>query len=223
MFDVCASGTAISQRPSRQLYAEEIFMPDMPLELYEQAYRLHYESENIAGACSLYKEIIKKFPESNECGYAVIQLQKIGAREIARTLDAKHSKEARTVIALLVVNFAVLVGVIVAASIMLSHAKMESKKSALMLQAVAKMTAGQNEEALGILDALKAGDRKNLLPYQLSAQIYLKNKDYDKALAEYQAYKAIQASSTQAAEEMARIQKEQQAGRAQTAESADSE
>ncbi len=56
-----------------------------PLELYEKAYRLQYDESKIPEACRLYKAIMDEFPDSNECGYAVIQLEKI----IAKTMSER--------------------------------------------------------------------------------------------------------------------------------------
>jgi hypothetical protein len=58
------------------------------LQLYHTAYRTHYESGDIKEACRLYREIIRNFPDSNECAYSVIQLEKIGAAEALKMLDA---------------------------------------------------------------------------------------------------------------------------------------
>ncbi|MBN1308667.1 MAG: hypothetical protein JXA18_12155 [Chitinispirillaceae bacterium] len=56
------------------------------LQMYHSAYRCHYESDDIKEACRLYREIIRQFPDSNEAAYAVIQLEKIGAREALKDL-----------------------------------------------------------------------------------------------------------------------------------------
>lgn len=73
---------------------------DTPLALYNQAYNLQYEKGKTKDACKLYREIIRKFPESNECAYSVIQLEKIGAKEVLGTL--KTNKFFNT---LSIVNF----------------------------------------------------------------------------------------------------------------------
>lgn len=57
------------------------------LQLYHSAYRCHYELNDIPEACRMYREIIRHFPDSNECGYAVVQLEKIGATEVLKNLD----------------------------------------------------------------------------------------------------------------------------------------
>jgi hypothetical protein len=57
------------------------------IQLYNSAYRLHYESNDIKEACRLYREIIRHFPDSNESAYAVVQLEKIGAQEALKSLQ----------------------------------------------------------------------------------------------------------------------------------------
>ncbi|MBN1577006.1 MAG: hypothetical protein JW913_10665 [Chitinispirillaceae bacterium] len=56
------------------------------LQIYHSAYRCHYESNDLKEACRLYREIIRQFPDSNEAAYAVIQLEKIGAKEALKGL-----------------------------------------------------------------------------------------------------------------------------------------
>jgi hypothetical protein len=57
------------------------------LQLYHSAYRCQYELNDVPEACRMYREIIRHFPDSNECGYAVVQLEKIGANEVLKNLD----------------------------------------------------------------------------------------------------------------------------------------
>lgn len=57
------------------------------LQLYHSAFRYHYELNDLAEACRIYREIIRHFPQSNECAYAVVQLEKIGATEVLKNLD----------------------------------------------------------------------------------------------------------------------------------------
>jgi len=47
-------------------------MEKTPLELYETAYRLHYTENRVAEAKKYYEALVKEFPDSDECGYAVI-------------------------------------------------------------------------------------------------------------------------------------------------------
>jgi hypothetical protein len=78
------------------------------LDLYSEAYARHYKDNDIEKACVLYKEIIRRFPESNECAYAGLQLEKIGA-----TLTVAESGLRRRIVALLLAcNILFLAGLI---------------------------------------------------------------------------------------------------------------
>jgi tetratricopeptide (TPR) repeat protein len=71
-------------------------METTPLELYETAYRFHYNENRLADAIAYYQRLIKEFPDSNECGYAVIQLQKIKAHDVADSLQSIISSRTQT-------------------------------------------------------------------------------------------------------------------------------
>jgi chorismate mutase len=72
-----------------------------PLELYEKAYRLQYEENNIPEACRIYKALTDEFPDSNECGYAVVQLEKILATTVSERINvASHSNTILSVVAI---------------------------------------------------------------------------------------------------------------------------
>ncbi len=79
------------------------------LQLYHTAYRYHYETNEIKEACRLYREIIRHFPESNECAYAVIQLEKIGAQEAIKILNGGSLYKVLAFIALLFSLFALFI------------------------------------------------------------------------------------------------------------------
>lgn len=72
------------------------------LQLYHSAYRCHYELGELAEACRLYREIIRQFPQSNECTYAVVQLEKIGAGEVLKNLDIAPANKAMPLITLII-------------------------------------------------------------------------------------------------------------------------
>jgi hypothetical protein len=72
------------------------------LQLYHSAYRCHYELGDLAEACRLYREIIRHFPESNECAYAVVQLEKIGAGEVLKNLNIAPANKMLPLAALII-------------------------------------------------------------------------------------------------------------------------
>ena len=62
-------------------------MANSPLELYQQAYKLHYIERKIPDACKIYERLISEFPDSDACSYASIQLEKIKAGRATRELE----------------------------------------------------------------------------------------------------------------------------------------
>lgn len=74
---------------------------DSALQLYDEAYRQHYEQGNIPQACILYREVIRNFPDSFESVYAVIQLEKIGMREAVKHLNSGGWVKIVAVVALI--------------------------------------------------------------------------------------------------------------------------
>jgi hypothetical protein len=80
---------------------------DSALQLYDEAYRQHYEQGNIPQACVLYREIIRNFPDSFESVYAVIQLEKIGMREAIKHLNSGGWVKTVAIIALILSMIAV--------------------------------------------------------------------------------------------------------------------
>gem|GEM_PF-4010719 len=81
------------------------------LQLYHTAYRSHYEANDIKEACRLYREIIRQFPDSNECAYAVVQLEKIGSKEVLKSLHNTHFHKVLPLAALLISLFALFIAV----------------------------------------------------------------------------------------------------------------
>ncbi len=71
------------------------------LQLYHSAYRFHYEANDLKEACRMYREIIRNFPDSSECAYAVVQLEKIGAQEALKALQGGSPNKILPIAALL--------------------------------------------------------------------------------------------------------------------------
>jgi tetratricopeptide (TPR) repeat protein len=160
-------------------------MEQSPLELYETAYKLHYVENRIADALLHYQKIIEVFPDSNECGYASIQIQKIKAENLAHELKkAGKILHPVSMIALIIGALSLLLsstfGIILNAKVTI-----ESKRSTLTLKALSKMQSGDDEGALKILTELKYLSSKNILPFELSADILCKQNKYAAAREEY--------------------------------------
>lgn len=89
--------------------AEQDIAISSALHLYHTAYRCHYEENDIKEACRLYREIIRHFPDSNEAAYAVVQLEKIGAKEAIKMLHSSPFQKLIPLAALLVSLFALFI------------------------------------------------------------------------------------------------------------------
>ncbi|HEX2959550.1 MAG TPA: hypothetical protein VHO70_22130 [Chitinispirillaceae bacterium] len=160
-------------------------MEQSPLELYETAYKLHYVENRIADALLHYQKIIEVFPDSNECGYASIQIQKIKAENLAHELKkAGKILHPLSMVALILGALSLLLSSTFG-MILNKKVTIESKRSALTLKALSKMQNGDDDGALKILTELKILSRKNILPFELSADIMCKQNKYGAAREEY--------------------------------------
>lgn len=147
-------------------------MATTPLELYEEAYRLQYHENRPAEAIRIYEAIIRDFPDSNECGYSVIQLQKVKASDITKALK----RGASSLYPLLIVSFMTssiaLVIALVGVLVLFQQLRLEHQRSTLAVMALSKMYCGQEKSALKMLDELKKISRTDILPIELSSDIF---------------------------------------------------
>jgi len=163
-------------------------MEQTPLELYETAYKLHYQEHRIANAVTYYQRLIKEFPDANECGYAVIQLQKIKATEVAEDLSLAIGKDTKRGSAMPAV---IIMGLLLLGAGAWCYVKLTTQISAeqhrvtLGLNALAKMSRGNHEDALALLSEMKMLKKDDIMPYELSADIFRKEAKFDKAQSEY--------------------------------------
>jgi hypothetical protein len=164
------------------------------LELYETAYKLHYSEGNIPEACRIYKALIDEFPNSNECGYAVIQLQKILASDVSDRMSAgKTSAGAKLFAAVAVFAF---VAFFAFSYVSLKKANAQIESLSLVSQALSAMYGGNDNDALELLNKAKTLSRGTLVdPYLLSATIFMNMQHYNRARAEFDAYQKISGRS----------------------------
>lgn len=159
-----------------------------PLELYETAYKLHYIDKKISSAVHAYEKLIKEFPESNECGYAVIQLQKLRSTDLSEEIN-RTGKGQNT---LQVIAFMVSLLAILACGATVWYFKKllgeERHRTTLTTTAIGKMLRGDDDDALRIFSELKEVDKGNITPYEFSADIYRKIDDLKKAAGEYEQF-----------------------------------
>jgi tetratricopeptide (TPR) repeat protein len=166
-------------------------MENTPLEIYETAYKLHYSEHRIADAVIYYQRLIHEFPESNECGYAVIQLQKIKASEVARDLNSilASRKPSFLYIPILLVVTVILSGAIGYLYFYFHKAVVtEQNRVSLAFNAISKILLGNYEDALLSLNDLKEFKKDDIMPFELCADIYRKDNKFDLARNEYQTF-----------------------------------
>jgi hypothetical protein len=156
-------------------------MANTPLELYEQAYRLQYHEKHISDAIKIYEAIIRDFPDSNECGYAVIQLQKVKAGEISRALKTGPANMYPLLIVAFMSSFIALLVALVGVLLLFQQVRLEYHRTTLAMAALGKMYCGKEENALKILDELKGLSHKDPLPLELTSDIYRKHNQAVKA------------------------------------------
>jgi hypothetical protein len=182
-----------------------------PLELYEKAYRLHYDEGRIPEACRVYKAIVDDFPDSNECGYAVIQLEKILAQKVSERINVSSRWAGVMAVISFVVSICCLVAVILFSSMAAKTLQARLSSISLLSQALGKMSVGKDKQALDLLDDAKsAAQNKEAAPYLLSADIYMKKQQYAKAMAEYDALRKVAGYETIAKEEMVKAKSEEE-------------
>jgi hypothetical protein len=182
-----------------------------PLELYEKAYRLHYDEGRIPEACRLYKAIVDGFPDSNECGYAVIQLEKVLAQSVSERINVSSRWTGVLAVISIIVSVCCLVTVILIANMTTKTVNARLSSASLMSQALGKLFMGKDKEALGLLEEAKAASQNNdIAPYLLSADMYLKRQMYAKAMAEYSALRKLPGGETIAKEEMVKAKAEEE-------------
>ena len=161
-----------------------------PLKLYRKAYGLHYKERKIAEACDIYEQLIRQFPDSDVSAYASIQLQKIHADEITRTM-ARRGMPSVFVLVLLVVNLLLLAALGTLLGVYAHRTGAEREKNGVVARALGKMYSGDDDGALDILREVKIGYRNDITPFALSAEIYRKNNDFLRARKEFETYRRL--------------------------------
>ncbi|NLL13156.1 MAG: hypothetical protein GX267_07115 [Fibrobacter sp.] len=168
--------------------ADQQSIENSPLEIYETAYRLHYIDKRIDEAIKYYEILIREFPDSNECGYAAVQIQKIKANGLIKEFK-KSSRSANpvAVIALVLAVFSMLLSAS-ASYYFYSRYKAEQNRIKLALTALSKVYIGDDDEALKVLTELKINSKDDIIPFELSSDLYKKKGLYEQARAEYEIF-----------------------------------
>jgi hypothetical protein len=147
-------------------------MAHSPLELYEEAYRLQYHEKKTSEAVKVYEAIIRDFPDSNECAYSVIQLQKVKAHEITKAFKKTPSGVYSLFVVALLTSFFALAVALAGGFFLFRELKTEHERATLAIAALSKMYCGDETSALKLLDDLKIISRRDALAFEISADIY---------------------------------------------------
>ena len=157
-------------------------MANSPLDLYEEAYRLQYHENKIPDAVKVYEAIIRDFPDSNECAYSVIQLQKVKANDITKALKKIPSGVNSMLIVALMTSFFALAAALVGVLLLFREVKTEHKRTSLAIAALGKMYCGDETNALKILDEIKSISPRDVMAFEVSADIYRRHDQPAKAI-----------------------------------------
>jgi len=168
--------------------ADQQSMENSPLEIYETAYRLHYIDKRIDEAIKYYEILIREFPDSNECGYAAVQIQKIKANGLIREFN-KSSKSTTpvAVVSLVLATISILLTASASYYFYLRY-KAEQNRTRLALTALSKVFIGDDDEALRTLAELKINNKNDIIPFELSSDLYRKKGLYEQSRAEYEIF-----------------------------------
>jgi tetratricopeptide (TPR) repeat protein len=162
-------------------------MENSPLELYETAYRLHYAENKVPEALKYYEALIKEFPESNECGYAVVQIQKIKSNDVAASVADRGKAHPIATLAFLLCLLTIC-GAGGGWLVLQDKLDTARRQTSLSVRALANTINGEDNDALMLLDEMKLISGADITPYELSAQIYRKAGKIEKARSEYDTF-----------------------------------
>lgn len=177
-------------------------MEKTPLEIYETAYRLHYIEDKVSEAVPYYESLIREFPESNECGYAAIQLQKIKSGNLVKELQ-KYRKGSPVISTIaLIIGLLSVAGSSMGCYFLYNKMIINQKRATLAVSALGKMYRGEDDEALKVLTELKILVKEDITPFELSADIYRKRHQFDLAKSEYELFYRLNPNRQPSAAEM---------------------
>lgn len=184
-------------------------MENSPLQIYKKAYDLHYKEKNLLEASNIYQEIIQKFPETDVSVYASLQLSKIRSNSVSTGVSNRKASFGWFVWFLIIVNLVLTIGIIAGLVINIQMVDKRQATISKISQAIGKLYAGREEEVLSILNELKISTRNDITPFVISADIYLKRHDFNRAREEYKAFQSLYPGNPLVVTGIKRINKEE--------------
>lgn len=163
------------------------------LEMYRDAYNLHYKIGDTEKAKKIYHEIIEGYPVSDAADYASIQLKNIddnisiiGSSE---SVPLKKTSAAPMVVSIL--TLLITVTILVFGILHIRKTELKLKNMSDLSMAQNKIMIGNMDEALLILSELKIKNDDSILPFVMASDIYVDKKDFKKARHELQTFQRL--------------------------------
>lgn len=163
------------------------------LEMYRDAYNLHYKIGDTEKAKKIYEEIIEGYPVSDAADYASIQLKTIkDSMDIIGTTNPSTPKQSGTAsLVVSIITLFITVTILVFGIFHIKRTKAELKNISDLSMAQNKIMVGNYDEALLILSELKIRNEENILSFILASDIYVDRKDFKKARHELQTFQRL--------------------------------
>lgn len=181
-----------------------------PLELYQKAYNLHYKEQKTDQAIGLYEKLLRDHGESDAASYASVQLQTLHPHKHSASKTPKVSTGPNpVVVVLLVINLLALASATVWLFVSLRLIENRQHEQAVLTRALGRITAGNDAEALELLDRLKALVPDDVTAYALASDIYRRNHKYTAARREYELFQRLNPSAPSTGAEISRINSEE--------------
>lgn len=166
-------------------------MEQSPLQVYKKAYDLHYKEKKLLDASTLYQNIIQNFPDTDVSVYASLQLSKIKSNRVSTSISKKKSSSGWLLWLFISINLILTAGIISILGFNIQTISKQQATQSKISQTVSKLYAGNEDEALSLLNELKISTRNDITPFVLAADIYLKRDDFSKAREEYKAFQNL--------------------------------
>ena len=187
-----------------------------PIELYQQAYHLHFREGKPDLAKELYRQIIEQYPDSDERKYAQFLLARLSP-VMENTPHAPSASFSFFAAVSFFISFLAAAGIV---GLFFLH-RLDEKSNAYMEKIILATHTTQMEnydQALLFLREAKLIDPDREAAYSLASEIYFKKERYDLAKAEYKALLSVSPSNLYAQERLDLIEQREKDAQAKVAE-----
>lgn len=182
------------------------------IELYQEAYNLHFRQGRPELARELYREIIDRFPDADERKYAQFLLARISS-----TVDTPQAQAASSSLPALA-TLSLLVSFIALAGIGGLFYFIKQQQNALdyfekIQMGIHAMAQNSDEDALVILREAKILAPRRTAAYILASQIYARKNRFELAESEYKLLLSMVPDNTFAQEQATAMRRKQEEAR----------